>query len=64
MRNNSDIQTEIFKMEMLPFATTWMDLKGIWNKSDRERQIPQILYGLTYMWNLKENKDTNKNEHI
>ena len=24
-----------------------------WNKSDRERQL---LYGLTYMWNLKQNK--------
>ena len=30
------------KDEILPFATTWMDLEGInaaWNKSDKERQI-------------------------
>ena len=33
---------------------------GKWNKSDKERQI---LYDLTYMWNLKnENKQTNQNK--
>ena len=38
--------------ESLPFATTWMDLEGIMliEMSDRERQI---LYVITYMWNLK-----------
>ena len=38
--------------EILPFATTRMDLEGIVLidiSSDRERQI---LYGVTYMWNL------------
>ena len=45
--------TAIKKNEILPFAATWMDLEGYyakWNKSDRERQI---LYDITYMWNLK-----------
>ena len=42
----------IKKNEILPFAATWMDLEGIMlsEKSDRERQI---LYDITYMWNLK-----------
>ena len=41
------------KNEILPFVVTWMDLEGIvleWNKLDREKQI---LYKITYMWNLK-----------
>ena len=42
------------KKEVLPFVTTWMNLEGIMlseiNKPDPERQI---LYDLTYMWNLK-----------
>ena len=49
----------IKKNEMLPFATTWMDVEGIMLsevKSDRERQI---LYDITYMWNLK-NKQTSE----
>ena len=37
--------------EILPFATTWMDLEGT-----RLREIRQILYNLTYMWNLKQLK--------
>lgn len=39
-------------MEILPFATTWLDLKDKLSeiKSDRE-----ILYDLTCMWNLKVN---------
>ena len=42
----------IKKNEILPFAATWMDLEGIMlsEMSDRERQI---LYDITYMWNLK-----------
>ena len=32
------------KNEILPFLTTWLDL-------ERERQI---LYSITYMWNLKK----------
>ena len=34
--------------EILPFATTWMDLEGI-----MLNEIRQILYDITYIWNLK-----------
>ena len=40
----------IKKNEILPFATTWMDLESIMLSEIRGRQI---LYDLTYMWNLK-----------
>ena len=43
----------IKKNEILPFAATRMNLENIILsevKSDRERQI---LYDITYMWNLK-----------
>ena len=41
----------IKKNEILPFATTWMDLESIMlSEIDRERHI---LYDFTYMWNLK-----------
>ena len=44
--------------EIMPFAATWMDLEmiilGKWSKSDRERQI----YDIINMWNLKN--DTNE----
>ena len=37
--------------KILPFATAWMDLEGIMlSEIDRKRQI---LYNITYMWNLK-----------
>ena len=39
------------KDKILPFATTQIDLEYIMlSKSDRENQI---LYDITYMWNLK-----------
>ena len=40
------------KNENLPYAKTWIDFEDITlsEKSDRERQI---LYVITYMWNLK-----------
>ena len=43
--------------EILPFATTWMDLEGIMLSKISERK--QILYTITYMWNLK-----NKTERV
>ena len=53
----------IKKNEIMSFAATWMDLDyhTKWSKSDRERQI---LYDITYMWNLKNstNKLTYKTE--
>ena len=49
-------RSAIKKNEIMPFATTWMDLEIIiLSKSDRERQIP---HDITYMWNLKY--DTNE----
>ena len=46
----------IKKNEIMPFATTWMDLKIIiLSEVTRTRQIS---YDNTYMWNLKN--DTNK----
>ena len=45
------------KNEILPFATTWMDLEDIMlsEMSYKERQMP---YDFTYMWNLKKTKQT------
>ena len=43
----------IKKNKILPSAAKWMDLEGIMLseiKSDREREI---LYIITYMWNLE-----------
>ena len=45
------------KNEMLPFATTWMDLGGT-TLSEVNQKERQILYALLYMWHIK-NK-TNK----
>ena len=46
----------IQRNEILPFASTWMDLEFIMlnEMSDREEQI---LYDIAYMWNL--NNTTN-----
>ena len=43
------------KNEILTFTTKWMDLEGIMlsEMSERERQI---LYDITYTWNLKYSK--------
>lgn len=46
--------------EILPFATTWMDLQGIMlsNKSDRKRQMQ---YDITYVESKTKPKHTLKN---
>ena len=45
------------KNEMMPFAATWMDLEMIILSEVNQRER-QILYDITYMWNLKY--DTNE----
>ena len=40
------------KNEILPFAATWVGLEGIM-LSEMSQKERQILYDLTYMWNLK-----------
>ena len=42
----------IKKNEILPFATTWMDLEDIM-LSEISQTEKQILYDITYMWTLK-----------
>ena len=44
----------IKKNEILPFATTWMDLKGIMPSEGSQRKTNKIDF--TYVWNL--NKQT------
>lgn len=47
---------------IMPCAATWMDVEmSILSRSDRERQVP---YDVTYVWNLKSNRNelTHKTE--
>ena len=39
--------------EILPYAAIWMDLEGIM-LSEVSQTEGQILYDITYMWNLKK----------
>ena len=50
--HNGILLTHKNGMKILPFATTWMDLEGIM-LSDISQREKQILYDITYMWNLK-----------
>jgi len=40
--------------EIIPFATTWMDIEAKWSMSEIERKIP---YDITYIWNLNYETD-------
>ena len=43
------------KKETLSFATIWMVLEGLMLSEISQRR--QILYDITYMWNLKKKKN-------
>ena len=45
------------KNEILPFATTWMELEGIMLSKNRERQIS---YDFTHMRTLRDKTDEHK----
>ena len=48
----------IKKNKVLLFAARWMDLEGIMLSEISQRQ-KQILYYITYMWSLRQRKQTN-----
>ena len=50
MEYSSTIKNE----EILPFATTWMDLEGTMPSEIRAKRERQIPCDITYMWNLKK----------
>ena len=50
-----EYNSAIKKNEIMPFPATWMDLEIIMLSEINQRQI---LYYITYMWNLKS--DTNE----
>ena len=45
------------KKEIMPFAATWMDLELIILSEVSQKEKRQIPYHITYMWNLKYNRD-------
>ena len=44
------------KYHHLPFAGTWMDLENI-ILSETSQTERQVLYDITYIWNLKNNSN-------
>ena len=48
-----DYYSAIKKNEILSFATTWIDLKGIMLSKISNREGKTILYDIIYMWNVK-----------
>ena len=48
------------KNEILPFATTWMDLEGI--MLSEVSQTETNMYDITYMWNFKKIQQTSEEE--
>ena len=49
----------IKKNEILPFVT-WTDLEGIMLSKISQDTGRQILYDITFMWNLKKTTECNK----
>ena len=54
---NEAFYSAIRKNEILPFATTWMELEGIMLSGIRERQIS---YDFTHMRTLRDKTDEHK----
>lgn len=50
-----DYYSVLKKKKILPFVT-WMNLKGIMLSEIKQTGERWILYGITYMWNLKRKK--------
>lgn len=42
------------KEDVLPFATTWMNLEHIVLSGIQSHKERQVLHDITYMWNLKK----------
>jgi len=51
----------IKKNEILPFATTWMELESIMLSEINQVREGQMPYDFTHMWNLR-NKTNEKKE--
>ena len=54
-----DYYSAIKKNEILPLATTWMDVKSIILSEISQRQIP---YDFTYVWNPKNKTNKQKTQ--
>ena len=54
--------SDIRKNDILPFATTWMDLEGIMLSEISQTEIVKVSHDLTYMWNLKTNKQIKQSQ--
>ena len=52
------------KKNILPFAITWMGLEVIMLSEVSQTEMVKISHDLTYMWNLKANKQTNKTSKV
>jgi len=53
MEYRMEYYSAIEKKGILTFVTTWMDLEGIMLNEISQTE-KDILYNLTYMWNLKK----------
>ena len=51
--HTEECYSAIKKKENWPFAATWVDLEGIVLNEISQTEQRQILYGITYVWNLK-----------
>ena len=57
--HKTEYYSAIKKKEILPFVTTWIDIRGIMLSEISKKNPKQILYDI--MWNLKKQKTNKKN---